>query len=72
MPEKKTWKRFVIFTPDQTPTGWAMGTLADHAIRNWLYDVEGKMRPEEVERRWEAFLRQGYTVRQVQISEPPN
>ncbi len=58
-PEPMPWVRWVVFQPNGSPVGWAMGINRDVAIQQW---TDGH--PE----RWPASEQQGYTVRPVQLT----
>src|SRR5579859_21988 len=65
------WRRYVIFAPDGRPFGWAMGIIADHAIRN-LFGQQGinapeRLSEEEVAKRWAGQVAMGYSVRPVDL-----
>lgn len=63
--------RYVVCAPDGSPTGWAMGMTADHAIRNWLggsmYLSKRQPSDEWVRERWAGEVRAGYSVRAFRL-----
>lgn len=60
------WRRYVVFCPDGTPTGWAMGMSEDSAIRAWLEPF--KLADDKREAAWAHQLQSGYSVRAVDLT----
>lgn len=66
------WRRYVVFTAEGRPTGWAMGISSDHAIRRWLaLDDNESLADADIKWRWRHWQSQGYTVRAVDLTLAP-